>query len=1831
MYQSGGNGSLHGALAGTGIVGLTGGVMSVTATSTVPGYYQYGGTLNGSADLNITNSFYWGNGLMSGSGKTIVANSVSAGIVHTTEYGYNQPVLERTLENNGSISHEQGYNIANLTINTGGTLNNRGSYLFTGNTGVDGSGGVIVNSGTFGKSGGAGSSTISAAFTNDSGTLAISSGAIYVTGGFNLNGSGSISGGIYQSGGNGSLHGALAGTGTVGLTGGVMSVTGASSVPRYFQIGGTLDGPADLTANTDFYWGSGTMSGTGRTIVANSVNAGTIHTVDYGYAEPLLLRTLENRGSLNHETGYYQGNLVINSGGTLDNRGFYRFVSDSGISGAGGVVINSGSFGKLTSGGASVVSAAFTNSNGTLDITTGQINVSAGFNLTGNGSISGAIYQTGGSGDLNGALSGTGTLGLAGGTMTVIGNSSVPRYYQQGGVLNGASDLTANTGFYWGSGTMSGSGKTIVANTVTAGIIHTVDYGYAEPVLERRLENKGVLLHENGYYVANLVINAGGMLDNQGSYLFTADTGISGNGGTFVNSGVFGKQGGGGGSTLGMAYNNTATSTISVTSGTLVLPGFTNLGTIAGAGTISVGGGTIVNHGIISPAGTAGISTVSIIGNLDLTGGNLNLDLGGTSAGLFDRVNVSGNLTLGGVLNAVQGGAYFPLNADAIPFLTKNGSTLGSGFTSVNLPANFSVGYNLAGGEAARLIYANNGTRTFNNSQNNLDWANPLNWTGGKPGSTDSALISGSFAVSHATGTDTVAALTIAASNSLNVSGGSLTVLGGTSLGGTLLVSGSGVAALNGVLNGATTGQVSLSGGALTFGANTALAAYTQTGGSVGGAANVSITNSFTHTAGNVGLTGGLEIFQTGNLSLPAMLSLNSLLARATGNLTLNGNITTTGSANSLVLAAGGTFINASNSSLSAGTNTGADRWLVYSSSPIGINKGGLTSDFRRYSSTYAAVAPGAVSESGDGFIYASAPGLLTANTTLVSGTASHVYGDPSTASFGYTLSGFADNEDNASNIGLSGSAAFNAPGGTSNSGNYSVAYVGGLSSSVGYGFAPGSAVGYQVNQRVLSLSVSGSKVYDRTLGVAAPNFTVGNIANNDVLSIGGVVAFTDSVNVGASKPLSASGINVYGVKAGNYSYANSLSGTGSITARPITIAGLTISSRMYDGTTLASVGNTANFSNLIGGDNVSVNGTLATANFLDANVGTGKSVNVSGLILTGSDAGNYALVGNTSAGNADITPRLISVTANPLSKIYGASDPLKTYVVGGNGLVNGDVLSGSLSRAAGETVAGGAYQITQGSLTAGNNYSLNYLPASLSITPATLVVSANSFSRIFGDANPAFTFSASGFQFSDSVASVLTGTISSTATNISNVGSYNIGKGTLAANSNYILSVSSGSLSITQRPITVSVSGSKVYDGSVNLSAPVFVVNNLALSDNISASGSANFANKNVGTDKSLTGSGISLVASVGSLANYSFAGNATGAGNITAAPVAMIGGVAQSRVYDGTTVAPITVTGYSGLIAGDNVAVNASASFGNKNVGVAKAVSVNLALSGTDAGNYLLIAPSSLSADITPRPISVAASAGSKIYGDVDPVFAFSIVGAGLVLGDTLSGALSRAGGEAVTGSPYAISQGSLTNSNYAINFSGANFSITPRPLNLSVTGSKVVDGKADLPAPIFTIGNLAFNDQISANGMASFADANVGDHKPLTASNVNLSAVVGSLSNYLFDGLVSGVGSITASPTAVLDTIANVTATTVSLSDDQITKDSGSPTVLLALAAAPKTSILNSGFTTGGEPGSFGAGDAAQGDENQDGKATKGTDAEGDKKARGNAANKPVAQCS
>src|SRR5207247_3049951 len=88
---------------------------------------------------------------------------------------------------------------------------------------------------------------------------------------------------------------------------------------------------------------------------------------------------------------------------------------------------------------------------------------------------------------------------------------------------------------------------------------------------------------------------------------------------------------------------------------------------------------------------------------------------------------------------------------------------------------------------------------------------------------------------------------------------------------------------------------------------------------------------------------------------------------------------------------------------------------------------------------------------------------------------------------------------------------------------------------------------------------------------------------------------------------------------------------------------------------------------------------SYAAASFADKNVGTAKTVSVSGISISGTDAPNYTF--NAAATTtADITPRGLTVSAHGINKVYDGTTTATVTL--SDGRVAGDVFSTSYTLA---------------------------------------------------------------------------------------------------------------------------------------------------------------------------------------------------------------------------------------------------------------------------------------------------------------------------------------------------------------------------------------------------------------------------------------------------------------------------------------------------------------------------------------------------------------------
>jgi len=359
--------SLHVAAGRT--LALTIGTLSLAAESAIEGTLNHtGGTLSGAGEL-VVRGAYAAAGIMSGSGKTTIADTGTLSIVG------NGHVWSRTFDNFGTATWNTG------GIWTGaGTFNNHGTFTVS-------SGGALVlagsssnafnNLGTFIKSGTGSLTADPAKPFNNSGTVDVQAGTLTLRGGGTNHGVIQSSAGTTlvlgantTTGGDGSLDAAGAlrfensthtfaagnfrATGPLtitssavvtvhdtidsptvtlarsGSTGGTLIVHADQSFESISLDNGTLNGSGDVTITGSMSIQGSTLTGTGKTIVAPGATVNILQNASN------VARTLENHGTVTQSTiVQYWGAAVHNYGsygvtaGSLDgwqgNNAFFNY------------------------------------------------------------------------------------------------------------------------------------------------------------------------------------------------------------------------------------------------------------------------------------------------------------------------------------------------------------------------------------------------------------------------------------------------------------------------------------------------------------------------------------------------------------------------------------------------------------------------------------------------------------------------------------------------------------------------------------------------------------------------------------------------------------------------------------------------------------------------------------------------------------------------------------------------------------------------------------------------------------------------------------------------------------------------------------------------------------------------------------------------------------------------------------------------------------------------------------------------------------------------------------------------------------------------------------------------------------------------------------------------------------------------------------------------------------------------------------------------------------------------------------------------------------------
>jgi gliding motility-associated-like protein len=739
------------------------------------------------------------------------------------------------------------------------------------------------------------------------------------------------------------------------------------------------------------------------------------------------------------------------------------------------------------------------------------------------------------------------------------------------------------------------------------------------------------------------------------------------------------------------------------------------------------------------------------------------------------------------------------------------------------------------------------------------------------------------------------------------------------------------------------------------------------------------------------------------------------------------------------------------------------------------------------------------------------------------------------------------------------------------------------------------------ITRKPLTLAVSNTplitKVYDAgtTASVPLNQFTLTGVVGGEDVSFISTSTTYNNKNAGTAKTITVAGIALDGTEAGNYSLAiTSLNTTGDITAKPLT---LTVSNtptitKVYDGNDNATIPLAQyTLSGVLGNENVGFSTT--DVNYDNKNVGIGKSITASGIVLNGTDAANYslAITSLTTTGDITVKPLTLTVSNTPaITKVYDGNDnasiPLNQFTLTGkvgSEVVNFDYTDISFD----DKNTGTAKDVTVNGITLNgadkDNYSLaiTSLTTTGSITakPLTLAVSSTPLITKVYDAGttasvPLNQFTLTGVVGGEDVSFIST----STTYNNKNAGTAKTITvagialdGTEAGNYSLAITSLNTTGDITAKPLTLTVSNTptitKVYDGNDNATIPLaqYTLSGVLGNENVGFSTTdVNYDNKNVGIGKSITASGIVLNGTDAS--NYSLAiTSLTTTGDITVKPLTLrLVNTAEvvTKVYDNTTNAPIT----NGQMMLEGVASNDYVSFAfgsinydNKNVGDNRTITIEgVTLGGVNAGNYMIDANKTLLGNITPKPLDIIRSTSNstvpgKVYdGNSSATVATEMLSLVGVNGtDKVEHTKSSANyndENAGVDKDVTVSGISLTGDD-AYNYSLSKTSIiikgeiTPKPLTLIVRHTpaitKVYDGSttASIPLEQFTLSGALTTEIVGFTyGSISYENKQVGTGKMVTVNDLSLTGPY-ALNYSLPSNSLNTTGDITAKPLSLI----------------------------------------------------------------------------------------------
>ena len=448
--------------------------------------------------------------------------------------------------------------------------------------------------------------------------------------------------------------------------------------------------------------------------------------------------------------------------------------------------------------------------------------------------------------------------------------------------------------------------------------------------------------------------------------------------------------------------------------------------------------------------------------------------------------------------------------------------------------------------------------------------------------------------------------------------------------------------------------------------------------------------------------------------------------------------------------------------------------------------------------------------------------------------------------------------------------------------------------------------------------------------------------------------------------------------------------------------------------------------------------------------VGVASDVGQYDIVSSGADARNYKIT--YDVGTMTITKAPLTATAKSVSRTYGSENPEFGIAYSGFRVNDDESCIGTPPTA--KTVADssypvGSYAIHLSDGEAKNYYFQKYNDGTLSIDPASLRITPVDATRVYGDRNPEFTFTYTGFVNNDNATSLSVAPIAiCSAKPTSEVGEYTINADG-AVSTNYTISYGTALLTVEKAPLTIQASNVTREYGTAN---PEF---------SFIYTGFKNEETEDVLLKKP-TAQTVNIASAVGqyeivssgaSAQNYKITYEA-GTMTITKAPLTATAKNA-SREY-GSRNPEFGIT-YSGFRVNDDESsvgtppTAKTAADSSYPVG-----SYAIHLSGGDAKNYYFQKYNDGMLTITKALLVLTVENTSRLYFENNP--SFSVKGSGFKNNDNVYNALSQEPiytCEATKKSPageYAISAQGAEATNYTLTYRDGTLEVRKRSLTLT-----------------------------------------------------------------------------------------------------------------------------------------------------------------------------------